>query len=76
MHGSRCPRLWYKKELPIRKGPFTLGRWQKPINYIAVVWTVFIGVILFFPASCPVTVLHINRAVVVSAGIGAFALLR
>jgi len=48
-------RLYYKKEMPISKGPFTLGKWRKPINMIAIVWTLFISVILLSPPFYPVT---------------------
>jgi amino acid transporter len=42
-------RLYYKRDMPISKGPFDLGKWRKPINYIAIIWTLFISVILFYP---------------------------
>ncbi|KFZ04174.1 hypothetical protein V502_10350 [Pseudogymnoascus sp. VKM F-4520 (FW-2644)] len=70
-------RLYYGNHLKtknIRKGPFTLGRYQKPINFIAIVWTAFITIILFFPTAYPVTTLNMNYAVVVAAGLGVFAL--
>lgn len=70
-------RLYYGNHLKIktiRKGPFTLGRYQKPINLVALVWTVFITVVLFFPTVNPVTAINMNYAVVVAAGIGIFAL--
>jgi amino acid transporter len=70
-------RLYYadhKKSKVIRKGPFTLGRYQKPINYIALVWTVFVTVVLFFPTANPVTALNMNYAVVVAGAIGIFAM--
>ncbi|KAI1633297.1 hypothetical protein F4809DRAFT_32231 [Biscogniauxia mediterranea] len=51
-------RLYYEKELPVEKGPFRLGRWQKPINIIAIIWVTFISVVLFFPPSYPVTALN------------------
>lgn len=67
-------RLWYEKEIPIRKGPFVLGRLQKPINIIAIVWVCFISVILFFPPVSPVTPANMNYAIVWAAFIALFAL--
>lgn len=45
----------YKNKVKFIEGPFTLGRWGTPINYIAVVWVLFISTILFFPSQLPVT---------------------
>ncbi|KAK5249244.1 polyamine transporter tpo5, partial [Exophiala xenobiotica] len=67
-------RLYYENKHPIAKGPFQLGRWQKPINYIAIVWTLFISVILFFPPANPVTAANMNYAVVIAGFIALFAL--
>ena len=67
-------RLYYAKEFTIRKGPFHLGKWQKPINYIAIAWVLFIAVVLFFPTASPVTPANMNYAVVVAAFIAFFAL--
>lgn len=67
-------RLYYEKQVPIAKGPFQLGRWQKPINYIAIVWTLFISVILFFPPASPVTAANMNYAVAIAGFIALFAL--
>jgi amino acid transporter len=39
-------RMCYEKEHPVKKGPFSLGRWQKPINLVAIIWVLFISVIL------------------------------
>ncbi|WYZ43570.1 hypothetical protein EsH8_VII_000006 [Colletotrichum jinshuiense] len=62
-------RVYYDKTYPIAKGPFQLGRWQKPINIIAIVWTVFISIILFFPPTYPVTAENMNYAIVISKAI-------
>jgi amino acid transporter len=45
----------YKHKVKFIEGPFTLGRWGTLINYIAVVWVLFISTILFFPSQLPVT---------------------
>jgi amino acid transporter len=67
-------RLYYKKEMPISKGPFSLGKFRKPINYIAICWTLFISVILLFPPVHPVTALNMNYAVAIGGFIAIFAL--
>jgi amino acid transporter len=70
-------RLYYADYLGlkiVRKGPFSLGKYQKPINYIALAWTAFVTVVLFFPTANPVTLQNMNYAVVVAAGIAVFAL--
>lgn len=67
-------RLYYAKEHPIKYGPFTLGRWQKPINVIAIVWVIFISVILFFPPTYPVTALNMNYAVAIAGFIALFSI--
>lgn len=45
----------YKSKVKFIEGPFTLGKWGTPINYIAVAWVLFISTILFFPPQLPVT---------------------
>ena len=48
-------RMWYSKEITFMDGPFTLGKWGRPINCVAIVWVLFISVVLFFPPMWPVT---------------------
>lgn len=43
-------------------GPWSLGRWSKPIGWIAVVWVAFITVILCLPQVSPVTLNSFNYA--------------
>lgn len=45
----------YKSKVKFIEGPFTLGKWGAPINYVAVIWVLFISIILFFPPQVPVT---------------------
>ena len=52
---------------------FTLGRWSKPINAVAVSWVLFISVVLFFPPTRPVTVLNMNYAICVGGFIATFS---
>ncbi|KUM58386.1 hypothetical protein ACN42_g8764 [Penicillium freii] len=65
----------YKSKVKFIEGPFTLGKWGTPINYIAVVWVLFISTILFFPPQLPVTPANMNYAVCVGGFIAAFALI-
>lgn len=48
-------RRWYESEIDFIPGPYTLGKWGKPLNYIAITWVLFISCILFFPPTLPVT---------------------
>jgi len=36
-----------------RPGPWNLGKWSKPIGWVAVVWTVFICIMLMMPQFSP-----------------------
>ncbi|RYO77710.1 hypothetical protein DL766_008584 [Monosporascus sp. MC13-8B] len=62
-------RVYYDKEYQINMGPFTLGRWPKPIKVVAIVW-----VILFLPLTYPVTALNMNYALCIAAFIALFAI--
>ncbi|KAJ5141461.1 hypothetical protein N7526_002456 [Penicillium atrosanguineum] len=64
----------YKRKVKFIEGPFTLGRWGTLINYVAVIWVLFISTILFFPSQLPVTPANMNYAICVAAFIGLFSL--
>lgn len=64
----------YSSRIKFQPGPYTLGKWQKPLNAITCTWVFFISVILLFPTIRPVTALNMNYAVVVAAFIGVFSL--
>ncbi|KAK2731160.1 hypothetical protein FQN57_003630 [Myotisia sp. PD_48] len=64
----------YKNTVNFIEGPFTLGKWGTPINWIAIVWVLFISVILFFPPTRPITPQNMNYAICVAAFIALFAL--
>ena len=34
-------------------GPWNLGKWSKPIGWVAFIWVIFIGIIFFVPAFYP-----------------------
>jgi amino acid transporter len=36
-----------------KPGPWNLGKWSRPIGTIAVIWTVFICIMLMMPQFCP-----------------------
>jgi amino acid permease (GABA permease) len=44
------------------RGPWHLGRWSRPIGWIAVVWVVFIVVLFCLPQVSPVTASTFNYA--------------
>ncbi|KAK3208012.1 hypothetical protein GRF29_96g1110378 [Pseudopithomyces chartarum] len=66
---------WYEGKVQFHPGPFTMGRWSKPVNAIAVTWVCFISVILFFPTTRPVTATNMNYAICVAAFIGFFSMI-
>lgn len=45
----------YRKRVQFIEGPYTLGKWGIPVNWIAICWVFFISVVLFFPTTRPVT---------------------
>ncbi|RDW86801.1 amino acid permease [Aspergillus mulundensis] len=64
----------YKHQVSFVEGPFTLGRWGSWINWVSIIWVLFISTVLFFPPHVPVTVENMNYAVFVGLFIAAFAL--
>ncbi|RDW68079.1 amino acid transporter-4 [Coleophoma cylindrospora] len=63
----------YSSRIKFVPGPYTLGKWQKPLNWITIVWVFFISVVLLLPTERPITVLNMNYAVVVGAAIAVFS---
>ncbi|KAF5345128.1 hypothetical protein D9757_013873 [Collybiopsis confluens] len=57
----------------ITPGPFTLGRFSKPIGWIAVSWVSFITIMLLFPPGLKTTAQEMNYAVVMMGGVFIFA---
>ncbi|KUJ15073.1 amino acid transporter [Mollisia scopiformis] len=64
----------YASRIEFRPGPYTLGRWQTPLNAVTCTWVFFISVILLFPTIRPVTATNMNYAVVVAGVIALFSL--
>ncbi|CAL2069094.1 MULTISPECIES: amino acid permease [Streptomyces] len=50
-----------------RRGPWHLGRWSRPVGWVAVVWVAGVTVLFCLPQSLPVTVGTMNYAVVALA---------
>ncbi|MEU7057416.1 amino acid permease [Streptomyces sp. NPDC046197] len=50
-----------------RPGPWSLGRWSRPVGWIAVVWVALVTVLFCLPQSSPVTVDTMNYASVALA---------
>ncbi|EPS30039.1 hypothetical protein PDE_04989 [Penicillium oxalicum 114-2] len=59
----------HKKKVKFIEGPFTLGRWGTVVNYIAVIWVLFISTILLFPSQVPITLTNMNYASCVIVGL-------
>lgn len=66
--------LWYADRVQFIEGPFTLGKWGKPTNILAIGWVLFISVVLFCPTAKPVTPTNMNYAIVVAGFVAVFAL--
>jgi amino acid transporter len=56
-----------------QRGPWHLGRWSKPIGWIAVAWVAFISVLFMLPQVSPITVNTFNYAPVAVGVVLAFA---
>lgn len=52
-----------------QKGPWHLGRWSKPIGWVAVVWVALVTVLFCLPQSNPVTVDSMNYASIALAAV-------
>ncbi|RST19242.1 amino acid permease [Streptomyces sp. WAC05374] len=50
-----------------RPGPWSLGRWSKPVGWTAVVWVAVVTVLFCLPQRSPVTVDSMNYAVIALA---------
>ncbi|KAF7713040.1 Amino acid permease [Penicillium ucsense] len=59
----------HKKKVKFIEGPFTLGRCGTVVNYIAVIWVLFISTILLFPSQVPITPANMNYASCVITGL-------
>jgi amino acid transporter len=46
-------------------GPWTLGRWSRPIGIVATIWVVFIAILFMLPQAQPITINTFNYTPVV-----------
>ncbi|GMG11824.1 unnamed protein product [[Candida] boidinii] len=49
----------------VKKGPFNLGRFSKPIMFAGCVWTCFVSIVFVFPNYMPVSAENMNYTVVI-----------
>ena len=63
-------RRIYEHRIPFIEGPYTMGKWGRTVNFIAVFWVLFISVVLFFPPIKPITATNMNYAICVAVLIG------
>jgi amino acid permease (GABA permease) len=47
-----------------QRGPWHLGRWSKPVGWVAVVWIAFIAILFVLPQAAPITINTFNYALV------------
>lgn len=52
-------------KMHIKRGPFSMGRFSKPVMAYACLWTVFVSIIFVFPNYMPVTPENMNYTVVI-----------
>ncbi|KAK3113805.1 polyamine transporter tpo5 [Teratosphaeriaceae sp. CCFEE 6253] len=64
----------YAHRVQFIEGPYTLGRWSRPLNIVAISWVLFISVVLFFPTTKPVTATNMNYAIAVAGFVGLFSM--
>jgi amino acid transporter len=48
-----------------QEGPWTLGRWSRPIGIVATIWVVFIAILFMLPQAQPITLSTFNYTPVV-----------
>ena len=57
-----------------QEGPWTLGRWSRPIGIVATIWVAFIAIIFMLPQAQPINITTFNYApvvfLVVMGGVG------
>ncbi|KAI9269074.1 amino acid/polyamine transporter I [Phascolomyces articulosus] len=68
-------RLIWKRNDPLPRGPFSLGKYSVLVNCVAVSWVLFFGVVLCIPSVHPVTVQTMNWASIMIIGTLAFSLI-
>ena len=44
------------------EGPWTLGRWSRPIGFTATIWVIFIAILFMLPQAQPININTFNYA--------------
>lgn len=52
-------------KMGVKKGPFNMGRFSKPVMSYACIWTIFVSIVFIFPNYMPVTPQNMNYTVVI-----------
>ncbi|CAO3626100.1 unnamed protein product [Mucor hiemalis] len=68
-----CRLIWVRNDMP--KGPFDLGKFGLPLNFISVIWITFFSVILCIPPFSPITPENFNWSSVMIGGVMIFSML-
>jgi choline transport protein len=66
--------LWRGRDKVLPERAFSLGRLGPTINFISVMWVVFLDIIFFLPTEMPVTKQNMNYVSAVSIGLTLFVL--
>lgn len=53
-------KVIYHRDFCLRRGPFQLGSFSRPVSLIAVLWICFSCIILCLPTSTPVSIENLN----------------
>ncbi|KAI8341678.1 amino acid/polyamine transporter I [Chlamydoabsidia padenii] len=67
-------RIVFKRHIKL-EGPFKLGKFSLPINFISVIWIIFFAIILCIPQHNPVTPVNMNWSSLMIGGVVIFALI-
>ncbi|KAI8645218.1 amino acid/polyamine transporter I [Parasitella parasitica] len=67
-----CRLIWVRNDMP--KGPFHLGKFGLPLNFISVVWASFFAVILCIPSASPVSPENMNWSSVMIGAVMCFSI--
>lgn len=54
---------------------WSLGKWSRPLNFIALIWNLYLAAVLFSPIEFPATSANFNYDVVIFGAITVFAIL-
>jgi amino acid transporter len=57
-----------------KNAPWSLGRWSRPLNFIALIWNLYLAAVLFSPLEFPVVGANFNYSPVIFGAITIFAL--